>query len=226
MSRTSSYIAYNQTALLFAACSAPGAYTLPAQPSTLFPADRAPDIGVGTGFWYESLHLQPTFNTWAQISFLHMWLVMTRLRGIGEKEGGVEVVRRYAQLLYDHFSHAAEDRMEGVHGIVSKSVRARYIKDLFTQWRGVVAAYDQGLVRGDAELGAAVWRNLWGGVGMEGGEGGKVDWRGVAVVVGWMRRVVQQLSEIKSQDMVLAVVQRGEIFKVSEDEKSLLVSNR
>lgn len=153
---------------------------------------------------------------------------MTRLRGIGEKEGGVEVVRRYAQLLVDHFSHAAEDRMEDVHGIVSKSVRARYIKDLFTQWRGVVAAYDEGLVRGDAELGAAVWRNLWGGVGMgvAEAEGGKVDWRGVAVVVGWMRRVVQQLSEIESQDVVLAVVQRGEIFKVSEDEKSGLTSNR
>lgn len=43
------------------------------------------------------------------------------------------------------------------------------MKDMLEQYRGSVAAYDEGLVSGDAVLAAAIWRNVfgagWGGVG-------------------------------------------------------------
>jgi cytochrome b pre-mRNA-processing protein 3 len=65
------------------------------------------------------------------------------------------------QHLLDHFFFAAEARMETLHGLSSQSIRTRYLKDLFIQWRGVLAAYDEGLVRGDAVLAAAVWRNIF-----------------------------------------------------------------
>ena len=51
--------------------------------------------------------------------------------------------------------------MDVVHDMGSSSIRQRYLKDLFVQWRGVILAYDEGLVKGDAVLAAAVWRNLF-----------------------------------------------------------------
>jgi cytochrome b pre-mRNA-processing protein 3 len=150
-----------------------------------------------------------------------MWLIIVRVRGFGESEGGAENVRRYNQLLADHFSHEAEDKMEEIHGIKAKSVRARYLKDLFIQWRGAVAAYDEGLVKGDAVLAAAVWRNLWSGRAMD--EQGGVDWRKVGVVVGWIRRVVKELDGFEGEERIMGAVQRGSVFKVREGDMDGLV---
>lgn len=80
--------------------------------------------------------------------------------------------------------------MNILHTITARGIRNRYLKDLFIQWRGVIAAYDQGMVEGDAVLGSAVWRNLF-----KGDE--DVDWVKVGLVVGYMRRVVVELEKIK-----------------------------
>ena len=50
--------------------------------------------------------------------------------------------------------------MVTLHNLQSRATRNRYLKDLFLQWRGVTAAYDEGLAKGDAVLAAAVWRNI------------------------------------------------------------------
>ncbi|KAK5141201.1 Serine carboxypeptidase 3, partial [Cryomyces antarcticus] len=53
--------------------------------------------------------------------------------------------------------------MATYHGMVARGTRNKYLKDLFIQWRGVLAAYDEGLIRGDAVMAAAVWRNVFKG---------------------------------------------------------------
>lgn len=75
-----------------------------------------------------------------------------------------------------------------LHGLVAKGIRTRYLKDLFVQWRGAVAAYDEGLLKGDAVLGSAVWRNIF-----KGDE--DVDWTNVAGVVAYMRRLLSELGK-------------------------------
>jgi cytochrome b pre-mRNA-processing protein 3 len=129
-----------------------------------------------------------------------MYLLTVRLRALQSPES----VQTYSRHLLDHFSHRAEDRMTVLHGMDVRGMRNRYLKDLFLQWRGVLAAYDEGLVRGDAVLGAAVWRNLWKGSEV-GPDGKEVDWSKVARVVAYMRRVLADLGKEHESNLVFAV---------------------
>ncbi|OAT14562.1 ubiquinol-cytochrome C chaperone, partial [Blastomyces gilchristii SLH14081] len=166
------------------------------------------DLGVGEGAWYKELGLLPTFSTWSQITFLHMYLLTVRLRTLPSPES----FRTYSQHLLDNFSHNAEHRMTIYHGMTMRGIRNRYLKDLFIQWRGVLAAYDQGLVSGDAVLGAAVWRNIWKASHVEpkaaddGNAPGEMDWRKVAVVVGYMRRVLAEMGRAPDEGLVDLVI--------------------
>jgi len=69
----------------------------------------------------------------------------------------------------------------------ARGTRNKYLKDLFIQWRGVLAAYDEGLAKGDAVLAAAVWRNLF-----KANE--EVDIKALAQIVSYMRRLLKGLD--------------------------------
>jgi hypothetical protein len=99
----------------------------------------------------------PTFNSWAQVTMLHMYCLTARLRCFPAAHAPT-----WQQHLVDHFFHDAERRMAVAHRIVARSLRTRYLKDLHGQFRGALAAYDEGLCRGDAVLAAALWRNVLG----------------------------------------------------------------
>ena len=105
-----------------------------------------------------------------------------------------EHAQYWHQNLLDHFFYAAEDRMAALHGIEARSVRNKYLKDLFVQWRGVLAAYDEGLIKGDAVMAAAVWRNVFGGRE-------DVDAVHVAQVVSWMKRSLQGLEGTRDAEI-------------------------
>lgn len=172
------------------------------------------------------LGLLPTFSTWSQVTFLHMYLLTVRLRALPHRDS----VTTYSRHLIDHFSHEAEHRMDTYHDLGSRTIRNKYLKDLFIQWRGIIAAYDEGLAKGDAVLGAAVWRNLWKGsqTGPDGKE--EIDWAKVAQVVAYMRRVLSELSKKDEVDLVFALG-RGDqkntaIFEYSETDKKLVQANK
>jgi cytochrome b pre-mRNA-processing protein 3 len=116
------------------------------------------------------------------------------------------------QHLVDHFSFAAEARMTELHGMSSGSIRARYLKDLFIQWRGVLAAYDEGLVKGDAVLAAAVWRNIFKG-------DVDVDAVAVAMVVGYLRREIAAVGRMSDEQIAGGVVEFGD----GKEEKSVVL---
>ena len=118
--------------------------------------------------------------------------------------------------------------MTVLHGMTMRSVRNKYLKDLFLQWRGILAAYDEGLVSGDAVLGAAVWRNLWKASPVE-ANGQDMDWEKVAHVVAYMRRVLVDLSRVDEFSLLSAVGGGGQqtptkrgIFGYSPKDKMLV----
>ena len=166
------------------------------------------------------LGLVPTFSTWSQITFLHMYLLTVRLRALPSRDS----LQTYSRHLIDHFSHSAEYRMDVLHGLTSRGIRNKYLKDLFIQWRGVLAAYDEGLVKGDAVLGAAIWRNLWKANHTD-PDGKDVDWTRIARVVAYMRRVVSDLSKVNEADLVFVLEPtsgKPGIFGYREADKKLV----
>ncbi|CRG90429.1 Type 2A phosphatase activator TIP41 [Talaromyces islandicus] len=218
-SATGTYVSYGFTEKLFEACSAQADYRMPkkGEYSELPPkAEGGEDVGIGEGLWYSELGLLPTFSTWSQVTFLHMYLLTVRLRAVQS----VESFQTHSQHLFDHFSHNAEHRMATLHDLSSRGIRNRYLKDLFIQWRGILAAYDEGLVKGDAVLGAAVWRNIWKASSTD-YNGKDIDWAKIASVVGYMRRVLSELAQTPEVDLANS----PKIFGLKKIDTSLARKN-
>ncbi|KAH9832698.1 Ubiquinol-cytochrome C chaperone [Teratosphaeria destructans] len=202
-STTEPYIAYGGTEDLFKSCTAHCSYTVPSarrNPPEPAPKNEAgEDVGLGNGFWFEAkekggVGLSVTFGSWSQVVMMYMYLLTVRLRTFPK-----EHVRIWEQNLVDHFFYAAEDRMAVDHLMTARGVRNKYLKDLWLQWRGLLLSYDEGLIKGDAVLAAAVWRNMF-------QARHEVDLGDLALVVAYMRQQLQFLERIS--DDVLA---RGHI---------------
>jgi cytochrome b pre-mRNA-processing protein 3 len=199
-SATDTYMVYGFAKAFFDSCAAQAPYTIPEELRTQVYSGRGPpktaqgeDIGVpdeassknlGSSFWHEQLGMLPTFSTWSQVTYLHFYVLLVHLRTMDDY-AALQMHQRY---LIEHFSQNAEDKMLLLHTIEARGIRNRYLKDLFIQWRGCIAAYDEGMVKGDAVLGAAIWRNLF-----KGEE--QVDWEKVALVVAYMRKCIALLGE-------------------------------
>lgn len=218
------YITYGLTEALFKKCSVEADYGIPEnQRQGLLSGDgpvktaSGEDLGQpeGKSWWFEEIGLQPTFSTWSQVTYLHMYLLIVRLRGLDDQAS----FQNYQRYLLEHFSHAAEDKMLIYHGMAARGIRNRYLKDLFLQWRGLLAAYDEGLVKGDAVLAGAVWRNLF-----KGDE--KVDWIKVAEVVAFIRRSISLLGDVEFSNINDAISKKGGLFNAAKVGVPQLVKQR
>jgi cytochrome b pre-mRNA-processing protein 3 len=130
---------------------------------------------------------------------LHMYLITARLRNLPTREAA----RAWDHQFVDHFSYDAEERMDIVHGISSRGIRHRYLKDIFVQWRGVIMAYDEAVAKGsDAMLASAVWRNVY-------KARPDVDARHLAAIVSWMRLSLKSLDQIPDE---LLITQAAGVF--------------
>ncbi|GAB7360153.1 hypothetical protein MBLNU230_g7916t1 [Neophaeotheca triangularis] len=188
---TEPYVAYGGTEELFKECARQCSYTIPTALEK-DPADpprtaAGEDLGVGEGWWFQAkqehgLGLDATFNSWAQVVFLHMYVLTVRFRMFPK-----EHVQVWHQNLLDHFFYAAEDRMAIWHGMSSRGTRNRYLKELYSQWRGVILSYDEGLIKGDSVLATAVWRNIF-------KANPAVDIADIAMVTSYMRRELVKLG--------------------------------
>ena len=97
------------------------------------------------------------------------------------------------------------------HNMHARGTRNKYLKDLFIQWRGLLAAYDEGLVKGDAVLAAAIWRNVF-----KASE--DVDVKALAQIVSYMRRVLKGLDSIPDEKLMFAELE----FGTPKDEASIV----
>ena len=216
---TETYVAYGITEKLVKECSRQAAYSIPQrnEKDGIIPKTKdGEDLGVGSGWWYEgtnlldsswrkpatdskpALGLTPTFNTWAQVTFLHMYLLTVRMRCFP-----AEHAPTWHQHLLNHFFYIAEDHMVTVHNVHSRAIRNKYLKDLFVQWRGLLAGYDEGLIKGDAVLATAVWRNVF-----KADE--DLDFRGLGEVVSYMRGVLRGLDSMKDDAIASGEVVFGD----------------
>lgn len=115
-------------------------------------------------FWYTGASLltecalPASFQIWFQLTNLHIFLLLTRFRALPANEA-----RTYAQELMNHFFIDVESRMRERFGVQTARLVKGYMKDLHTQHRGSMIAYDEGLATNDVHLSGAVWRNVWGG---------------------------------------------------------------
>ncbi|KAL8805706.1 MAG: hypothetical protein Q9200_005329 [Gallowayella weberi] len=118
-----------------------------------------------------------------------MYILTVRLRAFPAAHAPI-----WHQHLLDHFFYGAEDRLTREHNIQARSIRNKHLKDLFAQWRGLLVGYDEGLIKGDAVLATAVWRNVFGG-------GEEVDFVGLGQVVSYMRGVIKGLDGMEDAEV-------------------------
>ncbi|KAL9097456.1 MAG: hypothetical protein Q9165_000352 [Trypethelium subeluteriae] len=194
---TREYRAYGSADQIFKLCAQQANYSIPQalEKNGVIPKTEADeDLGVGTGWWYSELGLKPTFSTWAQITMLYMYTFLVRLRCLDTAEFGM-----FFQHLNNAYSNSAEERMITYHHLNVGGIRQRYLKDLFDQWRGVIAAYDEGLIRGDAVLATAIWRNIF-----KADEG--VDVEAVATVTSYLRMCLRMLDKTEDEQVRRVIV--------------------
>ncbi|KUJ19162.1 uncharacterized protein LY89DRAFT_683090 [Mollisia scopiformis] len=208
---TETYTAYGATELLYKECAKQADYTIPqAKTGEEMPkTEDGVDVGIGEGWWHTELGLKPTFSTWSQVTMLHMYLLSARFRCFQP-----HIAQPWQQHLLDHFFYDAENKMTINHGMHARGTRNKYLKDLFIQWRGLLAAYDEGLYKGDAVLAAAIWRNVF-----KADE--NVDVRSLAQIVSYMRRTLKGLDLVPDESIMRAKLEFG-----SPAEEERLVKSR
>ncbi|KAK3990569.1 CBP3-like protein [Cladorrhinum sp. PSN332] len=188
----SPYFIYTATERLYKACAAQADYEISKEArkkGELKLTEEGEEIGVSKikNPWHEELGLLPTFSTWAHVTMLHMYLLVVRLRNTEKSHQAA-----WQEQLVNHFFYQAEAKMEIAHDLHSRVIRQTYLKDLFVQWRGLILSCDEGLIKGDAVLASAVWRNLF--KAQE-----DVDLRSLAAVVAWMRSGIKALDALPDE---------------------------
>lgn len=208
---TETYTAYGVTEALVQECSKQADYIIPqAQTDEEMPKTAdGEDLGVGQGWWHSEVGLKPTFSTWSQVTMLHMYLLSARYRCFPADHSQV-----WQQHLLDHFFYEAENKMTINHNMHARGTRNKYLKDLFVQWRGLLAAYDEGIMKGDAVLASAIWRNVF-----KASE--DVDIKSLAAIVSYMRRALRGLDALPDE-----AVARGEIVFGNPAEELKVVGER
>ena len=101
------------------------------------------------------------------------------------------------------------------HNMHARSTRNKYLKDMYVQWRGLLAAYDEGLVKGDAVLAAAIWRNVF-----KASE--DVNIQVLAQIVSYMRKYLAQLDGTPDSELISAnlMFENPGVEKKLVDQKS------
>lgn len=112
---------------------------------------------VERNFWYGDCALPETYQSWFQITNLHVYLLLARFRAFDKA-----AAKTYSQELINHFFIDAESRMRDRFGVQTSRLVKGYMRDMHMQQRGSILGYDEGLAGGDARLAQAVWRNIWG----------------------------------------------------------------
>lgn len=197
---TETYEAYGATEALYKECARQADYAITqvTNPDEEMPkTEDGEDLGAGSGWWHTEAGLKPTFSTWSQVTMLHMYLLSVRLRCFPGPSA-----QPWQQHLLDHFFYDAENRMTINHNMHARGTRNKYLKDLFVQWRGLLAAYDEGLVKGDAVLAAALWRNVF-------KANDEVDVMTLAEIVSYMRRALKGLDTLPDEKMGQATLEFG-----------------
>ncbi|KAI6245320.1 hypothetical protein HI914_06417 [Erysiphe necator] len=187
---SSPYTVHGAAEVLFKECARHAAYNTPlvGTDEEIPTTEDGEEIGVADekASWHKEFGFPATFSTWSQVTMLHMYLYTVRIRNAPPDQ-----VKIWQRCIQDQFFYAAEDRMVVNHNMSAGVIRSKYLKDLYVQWRGLIAAYDEGLAKGDAVLAAAIWRNIY-----KARE--DFDIRDLAQIVSYVRHSLQKLENLLS----------------------------
>ncbi|EGG01176.1 uncharacterized protein MELLADRAFT_111234 [Melampsora larici-populina 98AG31] len=125
-------------------------------------------------FWINECGLPDSFQTWFQITQLHMWILIVRFRSMKNNLG-----RTYIQEFVNHGFLDTEHRIRSTpYKVTKNSLIKSYMKTMLDQHYGFLVGFDWALATdqdgSDSVLVEAVWRNLFGarwGKGMGGVKG-------------------------------------------------------
>ncbi|CUS09027.1 unnamed protein product [Tuber aestivum] len=182
---TEPYVAHGVTLELYNECLKQAAYA------------EGHELSESARFWYDVCDRPKTFMSWAQVTVLHMWMFVVRIRAFE-----LDRVKTWQQHFVDHFFYDAEGKMIHTYNISSGGQRKTYLKDLYSQYRGMIAGYDEGLCKGDAVLAAAIWRNVF-------DARPDIDLEVLAMITSYVRRVIHGLDKIDNQVLYSARVTFG-----------------
>ncbi|KAG0641559.1 ubiquinol-cytochrome C chaperone-domain-containing protein [Tuber brumale] len=182
---TETYVAHGVTLELYNECLKQAAYA------------EGHELSESARFWYDVCDRPKTFMSWAQVTVLHMWMLIVRIRALE-----LDRVKTWQQHFVDHFFYDAEGKMIHTYKITNGGQRKTYLKDLYSQYRGMIAGYDEGLCKGDAVLSAAIWRNVF-------DARPDVDMEALAMITSYVRRVVHGLDKVNDQVLNSARVTFG-----------------
>jgi len=159
--------------------------------------DKGNHAGQGQGWWFDTIGLPKTFNTYATVAFLHMWILKVRIRQLPRR-----MSLHWDQLLTNHFFWDAERTMDLTHKL-SATQRKKSLEDYSNIWGGTVAAYDEGLVKGDAVLATAIWRQLF-------SADPDADPVKIALVTAYVRKELARVGRLEDRVMARGYVGFGE----------------
>ncbi|EPY50573.1 ubiquinol cytochrome-c reductase assembly protein Cbp3 [Schizosaccharomyces cryophilus OY26] len=141
-------------------------------------------------FWFRRCEIPMTFQSWFQITQLHLWILQTRIRALQPQEK-----QALSQALVTRFFEDMEFRIHKDYRINSDRITGMYLKDLFQQQTGAIFGYDQSMLGNDAVLATAIWRNLFAG-------SHNLDLTILAEIVAFVRLNVFELSKISNDEFM------------------------
>ncbi|KAH9940622.1 hypothetical protein B0H21DRAFT_575531 [Amylocystis lapponica] len=151
-----------------------------------------------TDFWQHECHLPPTFQSWFTVVNLHIWLLTVRLRALPPPHGMHHVQALIDHFFLDvedrvravlqpaspnsltpqsplgpyttptTFYSIANPSIPRPRGRAPERLVTQQMKIFKEQWTGMGMSFDVALLRGDADMAGAVWRNFLGARGARG----------------------------------------------------------
>lgn len=117
----------------------------------------------------------------------------------------------WQQQLVNHYFFDLEELLTNRHKVTAKSLQQKYLKQLFEQFRYSILSYDEAFIRGDAQMAAAIWANVF--LMRE-----DMDMKRLAMVVSYVRRILSGLEKLDEE----AILSAGVYFGNPADELPLV----
>lgn len=138
--------------------------------------------------FFEVCKLPDSMHSWFLIAQLHMWLLMVRLKREGND--GEFLIKQLVEVFWEDAKQ--RPRKLGVH---SGSLIDKTLNEWSEMFKGLILAYEEGLLLSDRVLAGAIWRNLI-------GDKNAIDPVDLEVMVHYIRYQVTHMDSLDSQSLL------------------------
>jgi len=147
--------------------------------------------------FYRVAKMPDTFMSWFQVTTLHVWMVMARLRQEGPE--GKRIIDELWNTLWEDVEH----RMR-VSGMEDQQIMEHSMKSMLENFLGTTLSLDEGLIKDDMVMSGALWRNFF---------NKECDATGLAAYVKYIRENTLSLDNQSSEYILGGIVRFNEFDK-------------